>query len=258
LSRRLFYFNLVVVIARIYIFLISIVLVSNQSALADLEPANLDAVKATSAYGPGVEAFSEAVADSLLQTESRVKIPGWGRITLDVGIQANQVDSKTLAPFTDSAHSPVSFQTLTGRVTTGLPIGFSLYAGLAQVVTEHLMTGVTIGGSYQLLDFATWVSGDWIPATTLSMSATRTIFGPDEYAFTGQANVGIYNRANVGDFAYVFRGSHTLLLDTSDSYSADFYQSGLTLQLPIGTKTSLHAEIFFPTISAAMSMGYQF
>lgn len=243
----------------IYFWLLVLQIIPSLS-FADLTATKLDTARSQNAsnYDAGAKAFTQSIAFSLLQTESRVKIQGWGKIGFEGGLHAVQVDAYNLAPFTDSNHAPQSFQSIFARGTIGLPLGFSTHFGINQVVTEHLLTGVNLGFAYQVLDFSTWIHTDIVPAATMTLTGTRTLFGPSEYALTGQANIGVYHRDHMAQFAYSYRFTYSILTATVESIGREFSQHGIISHVPLTSKWFLTTEVFFPTVMGTVSTGYQF
>jgi hypothetical protein len=237
-----------------------IVLGASSKLYAELSVANLESAKTNNpaTYSSGGKAFIEAIGFSLLQTNPRVKLEGLGKFYLEGGLQSFDVDDKSLGAFTDSLHCPSSFQSLVVKAGLGLPFGFFLSAGLSQVVSEHMLTGLSASLSYQLFDFSTWIPGELIPSMTVDASGMRTISEPAAYSFTLQSNLGAYLRTSRAQFAYLFRFNYSLLTATSQSIGKIFYQHGVMAQIPFYSDWFIRTEVFFPTMTGAALLGYQF
>lgn len=233
---------------------------STPTLFANLVPSKLSLALANNdpQYGEGAKAFTEAVGYSLMQTQSRVKLPGLAKFYLESGLQLFNVNNTDLVPYTDSGSVPQVFQTVMIKGGVGLPFGLSAELGLSQVINEHKLTGLSLSLAYQLLDFSTWVNSSLIPALTLNASGMRTIAGCAEMAATSQVNAGVYHRLSFAQFAYAFKYNYSLLTATTKSVGKAFISHGLTSHVPLYSDWFIRMELFYPRLSASALLSYQF
>jgi len=215
---------------------------------------------AREAFKNEAKAFSEAIAFSTLQSEGRVKLAGAFEPYANLGFHVFRVDNEILRNFTDTASgsTPDFFHGLYVKGGTALPFGLNVEAGFSQVVSAHRSTGVFASLSGQVLDFANLVYIDLVPSLTLTGTALRTVSGPALYSFTGQTVIGAYHRQTLSQFGLIVQYSYTLLVALDPAIGNQFMRYGVMSNLPIYKGLSLRTEIFYPSVSGNLSLGYQF
>lgn len=247
--------------------LFSLLLACPQILLADLsvdllkqarEASELSGDK--SAFDQEAKAFSEAIALSSFQPQSRAKLPGSFVPYLETGFHILRVNNTVLKDFvaTSSKSTPDFFHGLFLKGGTGLPFGFNVEGGVSQLISEHKSTSVYATVSNQILDFANIVYIDLVPSMTLSGSVMRTVAGPALYSFSGQAIVGAYHRQTLSQLGIIVQYAYTLLTALDPSIGNHFFRYGVMTNIPVIKGTFLRTEVFYPSMSATISTGYEF
>lgn len=239
----------------LFTFIIAIGLVP-KTASASFDFSRLNT--AASTYSGDVESLSKAVAFSILQTESRTKIPGRFTPFLETGYNINSVNDKRIYLYTDSGHSPSSFHSIYATAGVGLPFGVAASMSISQVVSEHTLTGLNASLTAQVLDFSNIVYTDLVPTLTIDVTAARTLAGPSCTVFTGQTNLGAFQRIWGMQFAYIFQMSYITLGAVSVDNTTLQMRHGAMTAVPLWGGVSLRTQVYFPDLSGTMGLGYEF
>lgn len=213
---------------------------------------------ADAAFEDDVRSFLEATIFSVMQPESRPKLPGPWRPFLEVGFQVYDVNDKRLYLYTDNGYSPASFQSLFVKAGAGLPFGITGEIGYSQIMGEHKFGGIFGSLAAQVLDFSNLVYVDLVPTMTIALSASRNLSGPGVQAFSAQTSLGAFNRAWGTQVAYVFQTTYGMLTSLDSADNQIFIRHGLVSQIPLLYNTSIRTEFFYPDLSGTLTMQYQF
>lgn len=215
---------------------------------------------ARAAFDAEAKAFSEAIAFSTFQAQSRSKLPGAFEPYFELGFHTFRVNNDRLKNFTTSTsgETPDFFHGLFLKGGTGLPFGINIEGGLSQITNDHKSTSLYATISGQVLDFANMVYIDLVPSMTVSASILRTVAGPSLYNFSGQTTIGAYHRQSLSQFGLIIQYSYTMLVALSPSIGNHFIRYGAMSNLPIYDGLFLKTEVFYPSMSASLSAGYQF
>ncbi len=230
---------------------------NSSQASFDVEKLRLAKVNSVAGYSEAKTAMIQAISLGLLQSPGRLKIPGWGRVYFETGLQGFNIEDDVLANYTTNAFAPSAFFNIFGKVGVGLPFGFSLETGFSQIANEHRMNALNLALSYQLFDFSTWVYTDFVPAVTASAASMRTLDAPATWGITNQLNIGAYHRRWGAQLAYAFRFNYSEMTATGDSLSETFIQHGLILHMPIN-QVFVRTELYLPVQEMIALVGYQF
>jgi hypothetical protein len=208
-------------------------------------------------YSKDAEAFVEAMAFPLLQTQNRAKLPGPWKPYAEAGFGLTSVSDHRLFAYTTNKHSPASFQSTFGKMGIGLPFGLTAEAGVSYVVSEQKEGAYygTIGG--QILDLSTVLYTDFVPVASLNASVLRTYNGPGLTSYAGNLDLGVYHRHLFAQLNYVLQMQYAVLTEIP-GVNKVLIQHGAVISMPLFKGVYFRSEIFFPTISGSVVAGYQF
>jgi len=242
-------------------------LILPQAAFGNLSVTKLRDLK-TAATTPAALADFEAKAKSFsgaacfptLIPQNRVKLPGSFEPHLEVGFHTFNVNNEDLQNLLDTTASttPDFYHSLFLKAGLGLPFGFDGDLAFAQVISEHKSSAFSLSLTNQVLDFANMVFIDLVPSMTLGGTIMRTFGGPGLYSFTGQSVMGAYHRQSLSQFGFITQYTYTMLVGMDPSIGNHFFRFGIMSNLPIWKGLTMKTEIFYPSVSAALSMTYQF
>jgi hypothetical protein len=225
-------------------------------AFASLDLTRLNPGNTT--FKSDVETITKAVTFSILQPESRTKIPGAWAPFLETGYHVNSVNDKRLYLYTDSGHSPSAFHSLFATLGLGLPFGLAVSMGITQVISEHALNGIYASLTAQVFDFSNIVYTDLVPTLTIDATVARTLSDPSCSIFTGQANVGAFQRVWGMQFAYIFQTTYSTLTAVDHSNSFLFIRHGAMTAVPLWGGVSLRTQVTLPDLSGTIGLGYEF
>lgn len=211
-------------------------------------------------YESKAKSFSAAACFPTLIPQNRVKLPGSFEPHLEVGFHTYNVNNSDIANLveTGSSSTPDFFHSLFIKGGLGLPFGFDADLAFAQVVSEHKSSAFSLSIANQVLDFANTVYIDLVPSLTLGGTIMRTFGGPGLYSFTGQSVIGAYHRQSLSQFGFIIQYTYTSLVAMDPAFGSHFFRYGVMSNLPIWKGLTMKTEIFYPSVSAALSVAYQF
>lgn len=213
------------------------------------------------AFKESARAFAEAVEFSTRQTPNRSKLAGNLKFYFEGGVNAFDVDDKTLITFTDSSADPFvpdSFENFFFKAGTGLPYGFAVDAGVSQVFTEHKLTAIHTNIAFQAMDFANLVYTDMIPSLAVTTGFNMILSGPSQFSFNTQAILGAYHRLWMAQVNYILSVSWVHLNALQPTYRTWFIRHGLSSYWPLFEGIFLTTTMYYKPIEAGVSLGYQF
>jgi len=242
-----------------FILILILPLAWSETAWARLEPSLLDQARKARGtdFDRDAEAFVQAVTFSLLQSQNHAKIPGRFEPFLEAGFSLLSVSDRRLFQYTDSQHSPASFQSVYGKAGIGLPFGLMVEAGISQVVSEHTLTGLYFSFGGQVMDLVSVVYTDIVPCMSLNMNLMRSVAVPTMNSLGGDLALGIYHRQTLTQVAYALQAEYSMLGAVS-GVDKFFLRHGAVLSAPVYKGLSFKTEIFLPVLSASLGLTYQF
>jgi len=223
----------------------------NLTRLQDLNSEN------STNFDSEADALVKAISLSIHQPQNRSKLAGAFQPYSELSYRLVDVDDAQLFRSTSNFHSPASFHGISLKGGIGLPLGANIEAGFTQVVSEHKISGAFINVGAQIFDFSREVYTDIVPTLTANGSLMRTTQGPSLYNASMQLVLGDYHRIWHAQVGYVFQTNYSVLSD-SVSHQALYLRHGLTTMIPLFEDIYLRTDLFAPTISGSMTLGYQF
>ena len=202
--------------------------------------------------------LSEALAFSVSQGQNRVKLPGRFRPYAQAGFHLFQVEADVLREYTTTGSAPLFSRTIFAKAGVGLPFGLNVEGGMSQVISDHKTTALHLSIGGQTLDFANLVYIDLVPAVSTSGTVTKTIMGPSLWNFSGQAVVGAYHRLTLAQVGYILQYNFVSLTALNPSISNSFFRHGVMTHVPLYKGVFVQTEVFYPSMSATVSGGFQF
>jgi len=241
-------------------FLILLMFLSSPKALGSWDVGALQESREAdeAAFERDAKLFSKAIAFSVLQAQNRVKLPGRFRPYAQAGFHLFQVEADILNAYTTTGISPLFSRSIFAKAGIGLPFGLNVEGSMTQVISENKSTAVNLSLGGQILDFANLVYIDLVPAVSTSTAFTRTISGPGLTNFSAQAVIGAYHRLTLAQVGYIIQYNFSVLSAISPSVKNSFLRHGLMTNMPIYKGIFVQTEIFYPSMAATVSSGFQF